>query len=61
MRDELWRESVEANRRSLYESGLWGVPSFRVSGPAAATPFSTWGQDRLWRVAREVRRRAQAR
>jgi len=54
-----WRETIEANRRALYELGLWGVPSFRVTGPDAdAGSWTTWGQDRLWRVTREVARRA---
>lgn len=57
-RDE-WRDRIEANRLALYDMGLWGVPSFRVSGPdAEAGTWSTWGQDRLWRVTREVARRA---
>ena len=54
-----WRETMEANRLALYELGLWGVPSFRVTGPdAAAGSWTTWGQDRLWRLTREVARRA---
>lgn len=54
-----WRETIESNRLALYELGLWGVPSFRVTGPdAAAGSWATWGQDRLWRVTREVARRA---
>jgi len=56
---EAWRDEIEANRQALYDLGLWGVPSFRVTGPdAAAGEWSTWGQDRLWRVTREVARRA---
>ncbi len=55
-----WRDVIEANRQALYELGLWGVPSFRVTGPdAAAGSWTTWGQDRLWRVTREVARRAE--
>lgn len=54
-----WRQTIEANRLALCDLGLWGVPSFRVSGPdAEAGTWSTWGQDRLWRVTREVTRRA---
>lgn len=54
-----WREIMEANRLALYELGLWGVPSFRVTGPDTdAGSWTTWGQDRLWRVTREVARRA---
>ncbi len=55
-------EELEANRRLLYEElGLWGVPSFRLRGPgsgAASEPdLCVWGQDRLWLVAAEIRRR----
>ena len=56
---DAWREEIEANRQALYDLGLWGVPSFRVTGPdASAGEWSTWGQDRLWRVTREAARRA---
>jgi 2-hydroxychromene-2-carboxylate isomerase len=54
-----WRDEVESNRLSMYEElGLWGVPSYRVMGPAGEPDWSAWGQDRLWRVAQEIRRRA---
>lgn len=53
-----WRDELEANRVTLYEEmGLWGVPSYRVRGPAGEPDWSAWGQDRLWRVAQEIRRR----
>ncbi len=53
-----WRDELEANRLAMYdELGLWGVPSFRVSGPAGEPDYGTWGQDRLWLVAAEIRRR----
>jgi len=55
---EDWRAELEQNRRTLYgELGLWGVPSYRVCGPAGQPDFATWGQDRLWLVAAELRRR----
>jgi 2-hydroxychromene-2-carboxylate isomerase len=41
--DESWRGVAENHRNELLSSGLWGVPSFRVSGLPAY-----WGQDRLW-------------
>ncbi len=72
--DESWREELEANRKCLFDHGLWGVPSFRLIGAAGdagagASPsdsrasdfstsdFSTWGQDRIWLVEEEIRRR----
>jgi len=54
---ESWRDEIEANRQTLLEMGLWGVPSFRLSGPPEAPDFCTWGQDRLWRIEQEIRRR----
>lgn len=53
-----WRSELEDNRVTMYrELGLWGVPSYRVRGPEGAPDWSTWGQDRLWRVAAELRSR----
>jgi 2-hydroxychromene-2-carboxylate isomerase len=55
---DAWRAEVEANRRDLLALGLWGVPSFRLRGPADAPDFCTWGQDRLWLVEAEIARRS---
>lgn len=49
---------VENNVQALSEAGLWGVPSFRVSGGAGNGTFQCWGQDRLWRVETEIALRA---
>jgi len=54
---ESWREEIEENRRRLFDMGLWGVPSFRLRGPEGTPDFCTWGQDRIWRVEEEIRRR----
>ncbi len=52
------REELERNRVLLYEElGLWGVPSYRLRGPAGESDLCVWGQDRLWLVAAEIRRR----
>jgi 2-hydroxychromene-2-carboxylate isomerase len=52
-----WREELEANRLTMYEEmGLWGVPSYRLC-EEGKPDFSVWGQDRLWLVAAEIRRR----
>ncbi len=56
-RDEGWRAEVEENRKALLGLGLWGVPSFCVRSPSGEALYSTWGQDRLWRVEQEIRRR----
>ncbi len=52
-----WREELENNRRTLFELGLWGVPSFRILGDERHPDFATWGQDRLWLIEREIERR----
>jgi 2-hydroxychromene-2-carboxylate isomerase len=54
---EGWRDELEANRKQLFALGLWGVPSFRLLGRAGEPDYATWGQDRLWRIEQEIRRR----
>ncbi len=54
---EGWRDELEANREQLFALGLWGVPSFRLLGRPGEPDYATWGQDRLWRVEQEIRRR----
>jgi 2-hydroxychromene-2-carboxylate isomerase len=56
-RDDGWRDELEANRRALLAAGLWGVPSYRLLGRDGEPDFCTWGQDRLWLVESEIRRR----
>lgn len=48
MKDDGWRERVEANREILTEVGLWGVPTFKIGEQAF------WGQDRDWLLARMI-------
>lgn len=48
--DESWRRRAETNRAALLDAGLWGAPTFRVSGQAAH-----WGQDRLWMLEEDLR------
>ena len=43
-----WREKVEENRAAMFDAGSWGVPTFRHGD------FTTWGQDRLWLLARHL-------
>ena len=54
--DRAWRDEIEANRRAMYDIGLWGVPSFRLLDAAGETRLRVWGQDRLWLVAQEIQR-----
>ncbi len=50
---DAWRTELETNRETMFNLGLWGVPSFRVRG-GDRPDFNTWGQDRLWRVEEEI-------
>lgn len=54
--DTEWEKMLEDNRLSMYEGGLWGVPSYRLIDADGNTHLEIWGQDRLWLVAREIRR-----
>ena len=54
--DESWEVLLEANRGAMYEAGLWGVPSFRLTDKKGKECLAIWGQDRLWLVAREIQR-----
>ena len=45
---------LEDNRNAMLAAGLWGVPSFRVSGGPEERAFVCWGQDRIWRVESEI-------
>jgi 2-hydroxychromene-2-carboxylate isomerase len=54
---EGWRAELESNRDAMLGFGLWGVPSFRIVAASGQRDFCTWGQDRIWLVEREIRRR----
>ncbi|MDA7722964.1 DsbA family protein [Pseudomonadales bacterium] len=49
-----WQSILEENLQTMLGAGLWGVPSFRVSGGNKEGSFSCWGQDRIWRVEHEI-------
>ena len=49
-----WQEILEVNRQMMYQSGLWGVPSFRLLDAHGEEQLAVWGQDRLWVVARAI-------
>jgi len=54
-----WKAMVERNQDEMVDGlGLWGVPSFRLSGSDGQPDLAVWGQDRLWLVAAEIKRRA---
>jgi 2-hydroxychromene-2-carboxylate isomerase len=43
-----WREAIEANRESMMDGGMWGVPTMRMGD------FFVWGQDRDWMLVRHI-------
>jgi 2-hydroxychromene-2-carboxylate isomerase len=49
-----WEVVLEDNLSDMLAAGLWGVPSFRVTGGNDDTVFVCWGQDRIWRVENEI-------
>lgn len=59
MGDDAWKPMVESYQDEMVDGlGLWGVPSYKLSGPNGEPDLAVWGQDRLWLVAAEIRRRA---
>lgn len=52
-----WRMEFEGNRVDLFQTGHWDTPTFRIEGGEIDTAFVTRGQDRLWLVEEDVRRR----
>ena len=56
--NNIWETLLEDNVSDMLTAGLWGVPSFRVTGGKTEEPFCCWGQDRLWRVESEISRRS---
>jgi 2-hydroxychromene-2-carboxylate isomerase len=52
--DKNWESELEENRLTMYDSGLWGVPSFRLLDAQGNEVISAWGQDRLWLIAQHL-------
>ena len=57
--DHAWEAVLADNLEAMSAHHLWGVPSFRVTGGNARDSYACWGQDRIWRIANEIARRAQ--
>jgi 2-hydroxychromene-2-carboxylate isomerase len=55
-----WHDELEANRLAMYDFDSWGVPSFRLLDENGETLLATWGQDRLWLVAKEIEKYSHA-
>jgi len=57
-----WKSRTEQYQKEMVEMmGLWGVPSYKLTGPHGEEDLEVWGQDRLWLVAAEIRRRTELR
>jgi 2-hydroxychromene-2-carboxylate isomerase len=56
---EGWKEETARRQLEMIEElGLWGVPSYRLRGRGPdEQDLCVWGQDRLWLIAAEIRRR----
>ena len=55
--NEAWKDETARNQIEMTEElGLWGVPSYRLRG-GGEEDLCVWGQDRLWLVAAEIRKR----
>lgn len=56
-----WKADVRASQEELTQDlDFWGVPCFRLRGGEGYDDLSVWGQDRLWLVAAEIRKRTSA-
>ena len=49
-----WQSILETNLQDMMAANLWGVPSFKVRGGSKTEDYACWGQDRIWRVEREI-------
>ncbi len=59
--NDRWKEETARNQIEMSEElGLWGVPSYRLRGRADEEDLCVWGQDRLWLIATEIRRRGKS-
>lgn len=56
-----WKELTALRQLEMTEElGLWGVPGYRLRGADGQPDLCVWGQDRLWLIAAEIRRRTGA-
>ena len=59
LRSSEWKDETARHQIEMSEElGLWGVPSYRLRGGEGEQDLCVWGQDRLWLVAAEIRKRA---
>ena len=53
-----WEAQMDKNLQDMYDMGIWGVPSFRLSG-GNSPALNVWGQDRLWQLEADMVNRVQ--
>lgn len=51
-----WQAEFDQNMQDMYDMGLWGVPSFRISG-GGLPATGIWGQDRMWLMEADIESR----
>jgi len=51
-----WEAEFDKNLQDMYDMGLWGVPSFRVSG-GKSPALGVWGQDRILLLEADIEKR----
>lgn len=52
-----WEAELERNVQDMIAAGSWGVPTLRLTADGTHGDFTVWGQDRLWAIEDEIRRR----
>ena len=52
-----WKKVLDENLNEMYEGNCWGVPSFKITDENYENPFYQWGQDRLWLIEEEIKKR----
>jgi len=50
-----WEDEMEESRLAIYAFGCWGVPCYRLLDSEGKEVLASWGQDRLWLVAKEIK------
>ena len=53
---DVWVSVLDENLNAVLGAGLWGVPSFHVTGGPVDDSYARWRQDRIWRVGNDSAR-----
>ena len=52
-----WKKVLNDNVNDMYQGNCWGVPSFKITDADGSNPYYVWGQDRMWLLKEEIKRR----